>query len=194
MRHPWLWSTVRFHHGLLALIVLSAAALSVVAPSASSQTPLAITAEDPVDVAQAARSRALRSPLPPLNAALNAAAALCLIAGYIFIRRGQREAHRVAMLTAIACSTLFLVFYLIHHAQVGSVRYAGNPAWRSAYLALLLTHTLLAAGSVPLVLVTLGRAWTGRFSAHRQIARWTLPLWLYVSVTGVIIYFVLYRL
>lgn len=171
---------------LLSLVMTSCLLAALMPAQPSPDTGYASQAAE-------SRARALGSPLPPLNATLNTAAALCLVAGYVFIRRGQREAHRLAMLTALACSTLFLVFYLVHHAQVGSVRYAGDPAWRSAYLALLLTHTVLAAAIVPLAFVTVGRAWSGRLAAHRSIARLTLPLWLYVSVTGVVIYFVLYR-
>jgi uncharacterized membrane protein YozB (DUF420 family) len=178
----------RFSAGLLLTFATLLLATAPAFARADNASAAAQTAAD------ARRARAMHSPLPPLNAALNASAALCLTAGYVFIRRGQRAAHRAAMLLALACSTLFLVFYLVHHAQVGSVRYAGDPAWRSAYLALLLSHTVLAAAIVPLALTTFARAWRGRFSAHRRIARWTLPLWLYVSATGVIIYFVLYRL
>jgi uncharacterized membrane protein YozB (DUF420 family) len=132
--------------------------------------------------------------LPTLNAALNATSAVLLVTGWLLIRRGRREAHRRAMLAAVACSGLFLVSYLVYHAQVGSVRFQGQGTIRTVYFAILLTHTVLAAAIVPLVLVTLVRALQQRFDRHRRIARVTFPLWLYVSVTGVVIYVMLYRL
>jgi uncharacterized membrane protein YozB (DUF420 family) len=132
--------------------------------------------------------------LPTLNAALNATSAVLLVAGWLLIRRGRREAHRRAMLAAVACSGLFLVSYLVYHAQVGSVRFQGQGTIRTVYFAILLTHTVLAAAILPLVLVTLVRALQQRFDRHRRIARVTFPLWLYVSVTGVVIYVMLYRL
>jgi uncharacterized membrane protein YozB (DUF420 family) len=131
--------------------------------------------------------------LPTLNAALNATSAVLLVAGWLLIRRGRREAHRRAMLAAVACSGLFLVSYLVYHAQVGSVRFQGQGTIRTVYFAILLTHTVLAAAILPLVLVTLVRALQQRFDRHRRIARVTFPLWLYVSVTGVVIYVMLYR-
>jgi uncharacterized membrane protein YozB (DUF420 family) len=132
--------------------------------------------------------------LPALNAALNAASALLLFAGWRLIRRGRREAHRRAMLAAVGCSTLFLVSYLVYHAQVGSVRFQGQGALRAVYFTILITHTVLATAIVPLVLVTLVRALQARFDRHRRLARITFPLWGYVSVTGVVIYAMLYRL
>lgn len=132
--------------------------------------------------------------LPTLNAALNATSAVLLVTGWLLIRRGRREAHRRAMLAAVACSGLFLVSYLVYHAQVGSVRFQGQGTIRTVYFAILLTHTVLAAAILPLVLVTLVRALQQRFDRHRRIARVTFPLWLYVSVTGVVIYVMLYRL
>jgi uncharacterized membrane protein YozB (DUF420 family) len=132
--------------------------------------------------------------LPTLNAALNAGAALLLLAGYILIRRGRREAHRRVMLAAVACSVLFLVSYLAYHFQVGSVRFQGRGLLRTVYLSILLSHTVLAVVIVPLVLVTLTRALQQRFDPHRRVARITLPLWGYVSVTGVVVYWMLYRL
>ena len=132
--------------------------------------------------------------LPALNAALNATSALLLAAGYVAIRGGRRETHRRFMLAACASSSLFLVSYLVYHFQVGSVRFAGQGPIRTVYFAILITHTILAVAIVPLVLVTLSRALRERFAAHRQIARLTLPLWAYVSVTGVVIYWMLYRL
>lgn len=132
--------------------------------------------------------------LPTLNAVLNATSAVLLVAGYVLIRRGRREAHRRAMLAAVTCSALFLVSYLTYHAQVGSVRFQGQGWIRTVYFTILLTHTVLAAAIVPLVLVTLVRGLQGRFDRHRRIARVTFPLWAYVSVTGVVIYVMLYRL
>lgn len=132
--------------------------------------------------------------LPALNACLNAASAVLLALGYRFIRRGRVEAHRACMLAAFAVSTLFLVSYLTYHFQVGSVSFGGQGWARPVYYAILISHTVLAAAIVPLALVTLRRAWKGRFGAHRRIARWTLPVWLYVSATGVVVYLMLYHL
>jgi putative membrane protein len=134
------------------------------------------------------------SDLPTLNAALNAMSAAFVTTGWVLIRRGRREAHRRAMLAAVACSALFLTSYLIYHAQVGSVRFTGEGALRVAYFGLLVSHSLLAAAIVPLVLVTAGRALRGRFAAHKAIARVTLPLWVWVSVSGVAVYWMLYQL
>ncbi len=133
------------------------------------------------------------SALPTLNAILNATAAALLITGYVFIRRGRVEAHRRCMLAAFAVSILFLVSYLTYHAQVGSRRYPGTGTVRTIYLTILFTHTVLAALVPPLAIVTLWRALHGRFDRHRAIARWTLPVWIYVSVTGVIVYVMLYH-
>lgn len=132
--------------------------------------------------------------LPDLNAALNSLSAVFLFAGYRFIRANNREAHRRCMLAAFVCSVLFLASYLVYHFQVGSVRFQGQGAIRVVYFAVLITHTVLATAVVPLVLITLVRALRERFDAHRRIARWTLPIWLYVSVTGVIVYGMLYWL
>ena len=132
--------------------------------------------------------------LPALNAVLNATSAVLLFAGWRLIRRGRREAHRRAMLAAVGCSTLFLVSYLVYHAQVGSVRFQGQGLLRAVYFTILITHTILATAIVPLVLLTLVRALQQRFDRHRRLARITLPLWGYVSVTGVAIYVMLYRL
>lgn len=131
--------------------------------------------------------------LPTVNALLNATATALLVTGWILIRRGRREAHRRAMLGALACSALFLVSYLVYHFQVGSVRFRGTGTVRTVYLAILLTHTVLAAAVPVLALVTLSRALAAKFDRHRAIARWTLPIWLYVSVTGVVVYWMLYR-
>ena len=132
--------------------------------------------------------------LPTLNAALNALAAGFLIWGFVLIRTGRREAHRRAMLAAVTCSAIFLVSYLAYHAQVGSVRFARTGPIRTVYLTILLTHTVLAAAILPLVLVTLRRAQRGDFARHRRLARITFPLWAYVSITGVVVYWMLYRL
>ena len=132
--------------------------------------------------------------LPTLNAALNTTSAVLLLTGWRLIRRGRRDAHQRAMLAALATSTLFLVSYLAYHFQVGSVRFTGQGPIRTVYFAILVSHTVLAAAIVPLVLLTLARALRGRFEAHRALARVTAPLWLWVSVSGVVVYWMLYRL
>ena len=132
--------------------------------------------------------------LPTLNACLNATAFALLVAGWWLIRRGRRETHRRAMLLALATSLAFLVSYLVYHAEVGSVRFAGRGPIRVVYFAILISHTVLAAVIVPLVGVTVTRALRGRFDAHRAVARYTLPLWLWVSASGVAVYWMLYRL
>jgi uncharacterized membrane protein YozB (DUF420 family) len=130
--------------------------------------------------------------LPTVNASLNALAALLLVAGFVFVRRRQIQAHRVCMVAAFSCSVLFLVSYLYYHYNVGSVRYSGTGTLRTVYLTILATHTVLAAAVPFLAIVTLVRALRERWDRHRAIARWTLPIWLYVSVTGVVIYLMLY--
>jgi len=132
--------------------------------------------------------------LPTLNALLNGTAAALLVTGFFLIRAGRRDAHRRVMTSAFACSVLFLVSYLVYHVEVGSVRFQGTGAVRTAYLSILLTHTLLAAAVPFLAVATLLLARKGRFETHRRLARVTLPLWLYVSVTGVVIYVMLYRM
>jgi len=132
--------------------------------------------------------------LPTLNAVLNTASAVLLLSGWWLIRRGRRDAHRRAMLLALATSTLFLTSYLVYHFEVGSVRFTGQGPVRTVYFVILVGHTVSAAAIVPLVLVTLRRALRGRFEAHRALARTTLPLWLWVSVSGVVVYWMLYRL
>jgi putative membrane protein len=132
--------------------------------------------------------------LPALNAALNATAAVLLSTGYVLIRKGRVETHRKVMLAAFGASVLFLTSYLVYHANVGSKHFPGQGPIRTIYFTILLTHTVLAAAIVPLVLVTLSRALSARFDRHRAIARVTLPIWLYVSVTGVIVYWMLYQL
>jgi len=131
--------------------------------------------------------------LPLLNALLNGSSALCLLAGFYFIRRHEIPKHRICMIAALTCSALFLTSYIVYHANVGSVRFTGEGGARVVYFAILVSHTVLAAAIPPLAVITLWRALKGRFSRHRRIARWTLPLWLYVSVTGVVIYIMLYR-
>ncbi|MEK6600861.1 MAG: DUF420 domain-containing protein [Candidatus Binatota bacterium] len=132
--------------------------------------------------------------LPSVNAALNSASALLLVAGYLFIRNKKITAHKLCMLSAFTTSALFLISYLTYHFQVGSVPFKGQGWLRVVYFTVLISHTVLAVVIVPLVLVTLTRALKGSFERHKRIARWTLPLWLYVSITGVIVYWMLYRL
>jgi putative membrane protein len=126
--------------------------------------------------------------LPTLNALLNALSATALLIGYVQIRAKRKAAHKAAMITAFVFSTLFLVSYIVHHALHGDVRYPMGAAFRTAYLILLSSHIVLAIVSLPLVLITFFFALTGRFKPHKAVARWTFPLWLYVSVTGVITY------
>jgi uncharacterized membrane protein YozB (DUF420 family) len=132
--------------------------------------------------------------LPHLNAVLNSTSALLLLAGFSFIRRGRILAHRNCQVTAVVTSTLFLISYLTYHYYHGATRFAGQGAVRPLYFTILITHTILAVVIVPLILITLYRATRRDFIRHRRIARWTLPLWLYVSVTGVIVYLMLYHL
>ena len=132
--------------------------------------------------------------LPALNACLNATSAVLLVAGYRLIRSGQRDAHRKVMLTAFGTSILFLISYLTYHAQVGSVPFQGQGAIRIVYFTILISHTILAATVPFLAVITLRRGLKSDFVQHRKIARWTLPIWLYVSVTGVVVYLMLYRL
>jgi len=132
------------------------------------------------------------SDLPALNASLNAASALLLGVGYVCIRRGRIAAHRACMLLALLTSAIFLGSYLTYHYHVGSMPFKGTGWTRPAYFTLLISHTLLAATVVPLALITAARAARGRFDRHVSIARYTLPIWMYVSVTGVVIYIVLY--
>jgi len=134
------------------------------------------------------------SDLPALNATLNGVAGILLSFGYAFIRRGQRAAHRACMLAACATSALFLVSYVVYHANAGSKPFPGTGPARAVYFVILITHVVLAAVILPMSLVTLTRALRGRFDRHVRIARWTLPIWLYVSVTGVVVYWMLYRL
>jgi uncharacterized membrane protein YozB (DUF420 family) len=133
--------------------------------------------------------------LPHLNAVLNTLSASFLIVGYLFIRRRKIAAHRAMMTCALISSTLFLISYLTYHFVFhGLTRFGGQGALRALYLVILFTHTVLAAIILPFVLVTVARALRGDFARHRRIARWTFPMWLYVSITGVIVYLMLYRL
>jgi uncharacterized membrane protein YozB (DUF420 family) len=131
--------------------------------------------------------------LPALNATLNSTSAILLTIGWILIRRGRWRQHRAVMIAALSTSTLFLISYLTYHAHAGSKHFPGHGTIRAVYFTILITHTILAATIVPLVLITLSRALSSKFDRHRAIARWTLPLWMYVSVTGVIVYFMLYQ-
>ncbi len=132
--------------------------------------------------------------LPLVNATLNAITTVLLVCGYLLIRQRKIKQHRAVMLTAFGVSCVFLTCYLIYHAQVGSVRFPGSGTIRTVYLTILTTHTILAATVPVLAIVTLRRGLAARYDKHRQIARWTLPIWLYVSVTGVVVYVMLYRI
>ncbi len=132
--------------------------------------------------------------LPAVNALLNLTAACLLVCGYVLIRRRRIQAHKRVMLAAFSVSVLFLISYLVYHYQVGSVRFQRTGTIRTIYLGILFTHTVLAAVVPVLAVVTLFRALQERFDRHRRLARWTLPIWLYVSVTGVTVYLMLYRL
>ena len=136
------------------------------------------------------------SQLPALNAILNSVSAILLITGYFFIRQKNIKAHRTSMISAFVTSTLFLTSYLIYHfsKELGPTRFQGEGIIRPVYFFILLTHTALAIVIVPMVFVTFSHALKKRFDPHRKIARWTLPIWLYVSVTGVIVYLMLYQL
>jgi putative membrane protein len=132
--------------------------------------------------------------LPAVNATLNALAALLLLTGFALIRSRHPVAHRNVMVAALVCSTLFLTSYLIYHAQVGSVHFPGTGSARTVYYTILISHTLLAATVPVLAGITVTRAFRRRFQRHKQLARWTLPIWLYVSVTGVVVYWMLYQM
>jgi len=133
------------------------------------------------------------SQFPALNASLNATTAVLLVAGYICIRNKRVTWHRACMLAAFATSIVFLGCYLWYHAHIGSKHFPGQGWVRTVYFTILLTHTVLAAGVPPLALVTLWRGLKNRHPSHERLARWTLPVWLYVSVTGVVVYWMLYR-
>jgi putative membrane protein len=132
--------------------------------------------------------------LPLVNATLNGIATVLLVAGYFLIKRGERDAHRAAMVAAFATSVLFLVSYLVYHAHAGSRPFTGQGPIRVVYFTILISHIILAALIPPLAAVTLWLAYRGRFDRHVRIARWTLPMWLYVSVTGIAVYWMLYQL
>lgn len=132
--------------------------------------------------------------LPSFNALMNLTSFILLLTGRVYIGRGMIARHRTSMISALLASALFLVGYLTYHAFAGTTRFAAPPALRAFYLTILFTHTVLAAVIVPLVLMTLWRALHAQFERHRAIARWTLPLWMTVSATGVLIYFLLYVL
>ncbi|MDA1184846.1 MAG: DUF420 domain-containing protein [Acidobacteria bacterium] len=132
--------------------------------------------------------------LPAVNATLNGLAAILLTTGYVMIRRGHRELHKRCMLAALTTSALFLVSYVVYHANAGSRPFPGEGAIRVAYFAILITHVVLATAILPLALMTAARGLTNRFDQHVRLARWTLPIWLYVSVTGVVIYLMLYQM
>src|SRR5215470_16420507 len=131
---------------------------------------------------------------PALNATLNGASAILITTGHALIRRKKVRLHRACMIAAVATSTLFLTSYLYYHAHVGSVRFPGQGWVRPVYFSLLISHTLLAATVVPLILLALAAGLRGRFERHRRIARWAYPIWLYVSITGVVVYLVLYQI
>jgi len=130
--------------------------------------------------------------LPAVNAALNGTCTVLLLLGFVFIRKRKISLHRFCMIAAFFCSTVFLVLYLYFHAHAGVIRFSGQGWVRPAYFTILISHSTLAIVIVPLVLITLSRGLRRRFDTHRRIARWTLPLWLYVSITGVIVYWLLY--
>jgi len=138
-------------------------------------------------------AEALGNALAPLNALLNLSSALCLLAGYVFIRRGQIDRHRRAMLSALAASGLFLVFYVTRFSLTGTHRFAGIGLAKTVYLVLLFSHMVLAVVIVPLILRLVFLALNERFQEHRRLARWTYPMWLYVSVTGLTVYVLLYH-
>jgi len=131
--------------------------------------------------------------LPAVNASLNALSGVLLLCGYTMMRLRRIELHRKFMIAAFAASSLFLICYVVYHAQVGSVRFTREGFVRPLYYTILLTHVVLAIAVVPLAIVTLSRGLKGRFPQHRRIARWTFPIWLYVSVTGVLVYVLLYQ-
>lgn len=162
--------------GALSVLVVLVVAALLLAPRAATTPPVAVSA------------------LPLLNAVFNGASGILLVAGYFFIGRRQIDRHRNCMLGAFVLSTLFLVTYVIYHAFAGATSFTRQGWVRPLYFTILTSHIVLATLMLPLVLTTLYRAWRGLFVQHRQIARWTLPIWLYVSVTGVVIYWLLYEL
>src|SRR5579864_9365776 len=131
---------------------------------------------------------------PAINATLNGTSAVLILTGRGLIKRGRIAAHRACMIAAVAASSLFLVCYVYYHAHAGVIHFQGQGLVRPVYFSILISHMILAAVIVPLVIITLARAWRGTFDRHRAIARWTFPVWLYVSITGVVIYVMVYRL
>jgi len=131
--------------------------------------------------------------LPAVNASLNALSGILLLIGYVLIRARRIQQHRACMIAAFATSSLFLICYVVYHAQVGSVRFTRQGFVRPLYYTILITHVTLAATVLPLAIITLSRGLKARFPEHRRIARWTLPVWMYVSVTGVLVYVLLYQ-
>lgn len=131
--------------------------------------------------------------LPAVNATLNAISGILLLIGYSRIKAGRRDQHKTWMIAAFISSSLFLISYLVYHAQVGSVPFTRQGFVRPLYFTVLITHVILAAAVVPMILLTLTRGLKGRFAQHRRIARWTFPIWMYVSVTGVLVYVLLYK-
>ena len=131
--------------------------------------------------------------LPAVNASLNALSGLLLLVGYALIKGGRRDQHRAVMITAFASSALFLICYLVYHAQVGSVPFTRQGFVRPLYFTILITHVVLAVVVLPMIILTMTRGLKGRFREHRKIARWTFPVWMYVSVTGVLVYVLLYQ-
>jgi putative membrane protein len=132
--------------------------------------------------------------LPTVNALLNSTSAVFLLIGYRYIRAKKVQQHRVCMVIAFVCSLLFLASYLTYHAIAGSKHFPGTGGARTVYFVILISHTILAAAVPPLAIITLYRAWKGQFEKHRRIARWGFPIWLYVSITGVLVYWMLYRM
>ena len=132
--------------------------------------------------------------LPALNATLNTSSTVLLVTGYLFIRRGDRRKHKMCMIAALVMSALFLTSYVIYHAQVGSVPFKRTGWIRTVYFVVLIPHVILAAAIVPPILITVSRGLSAKYDKHRPIARWTLPVWLYVSVTGVVVYLMLYQM
>lgn len=132
--------------------------------------------------------------IPPFLAILNATAASLITLGYLLVRKGNRSAHRACMISALIVSTIFMVFYLYYHAKIGNIPFAGVGIVRPVYFSILATHVILAAALFPMALITAGFAITGRISRHRRIARFTLPIWLYVSVTGIVVYLMAFHL
>ncbi|MEE9553224.1 MAG: DUF420 domain-containing protein [candidate division Zixibacteria bacterium] len=132
------------------------------------------------------------SNLPTVNALLNAITAAFLIAGRVMIKRGRQDLHKRFMITALTTATMFIIFYLIYHYQVGSVKYSHHDWTRPLYFAILITHTILATVMVPFIVTAVVFAFKGKFDKHKRIVRWVWPVWIYVSVTGIVIYLMLY--